>query len=135
MKKVEYLIIGNSAGGIGAAEAIRHNDKAGEIAIISDEPYAAYSRVRIAEHLADKTYRLELAGERGYRIWAYRKAAWALDELEQDVRLIYERMGVKGLESIPSLGKKLAREVEQQIHREASERRSSAKCIETSERV
>jgi DNA repair photolyase len=70
---------------------------------------------RIAEHLANKAYRLELAGDRGYRIWAYRKAAWALDDLEQDVRLIYERMGVKGLEGIPNLGKKLAREVEQQI--------------------
>ena len=70
---------------------------------------------RIAEHLAIKTYRLELAEAQGYRIWAYRKAAWALDDLEQDVRLIYERMGVKGLESIPNVGKKLAREVEQQI--------------------
>jgi len=70
---------------------------------------------RIAEHLANKAYRLELAREQNYRIWAYRKAAWALDDLEQDVRLVYERMGVKGLESIPNVGKKLAREVEQQI--------------------
>ena len=52
MKKVEYLIIGNSAGGIAAAEAIRQVDKSGEIAIISDEPCAAYCRARIAEHLA-----------------------------------------------------------------------------------
>jgi hypothetical protein len=71
---------------------------------------------RIAEHLANKTYRLELAGDQGYRIWAYRKAAWAMDDLEQDVRLIYEWMGAKGLEGIPNVGKKLAREVEQQIH-------------------
>jgi hypothetical protein len=70
---------------------------------------------RIAEQLANKAYRLELAGESSYRIWADRKAAWALDDLDQDVRLIYERMGVKGLESILSIGKKLAREVEQQI--------------------
>ena len=77
--------------------------------------YKVYRPKRIAEHLANKAYHLELAEERGYRIWAYRKAAWALDDLEQDVRLIYERMGVEGLEGIPSLGKKLAREVEQQI--------------------
>jgi DNA polymerase/3'-5' exonuclease PolX len=70
----------------------------------------------MAEHLANKAYRLELAGERDYRVWAYRKAAWSLDDLEQDVRVIYEQMGVKGLESIPNVGKKLAREVEQQIH-------------------
>jgi hypothetical protein len=70
---------------------------------------------RIAEHLANKAYRQELAGGQGYRIWAYRKAAWALDDLEQDVCAIYGQMGVKRLESIPSLGKKLTREVKQQI--------------------
>jgi len=82
--------------------------------IIPGEKRAANKR--IAEYLADKTYRLELAGSQGYRIWAYRKAAWAMDDLPQDVSLIYERMGVKGLESIPNVGKKLAGVVEQQIH-------------------
>jgi NAD(P)H-nitrite reductase large subunit len=48
----KYLIIGNSAGGIAAAEAIREIDKAGEIIIISDEPYFAYSRPLISEYLA-----------------------------------------------------------------------------------
>ncbi|MDZ4230847.1 MAG: FAD-dependent oxidoreductase, partial [Dehalococcoidales bacterium] len=50
---IKYLIIGNSAGGIGAAEAIREVDKAGTITIVSDEPYPAYSRPLISEHLAD----------------------------------------------------------------------------------
>jgi NAD(P)H-nitrite reductase large subunit len=49
--KIKYLIIGNSAGGIGAAEAIRELDRNGTIAIISDEPYPAYSRPLISEHL------------------------------------------------------------------------------------
>jgi NAD(P)H-nitrite reductase large subunit len=52
-EKVKYLIIGNSAGGIGAAEAIRGVDKAGTMAIVSDEPYPAYSRPLISEHLAE----------------------------------------------------------------------------------
>lgn len=52
MEEVKYLIIGNSAGGIGAAEAIRQVDETGLIAIVSTEPYPAYSRVRISEHLA-----------------------------------------------------------------------------------
>lgn len=52
MENVKYLIIGNSAGGIGAAEAIRQVDKSGTMAIVSAEPYAAYSRVCISEHLA-----------------------------------------------------------------------------------
>lgn len=53
MMKTDYLIIGNSAGGIGAAEAIREVDKAGSITIISDEPYPAYSRPLISEYLAE----------------------------------------------------------------------------------
>ena len=52
--KVKYLIIGNSAGGIGAAEAIREVDKAGAITIISDEPYPVYSRPLISEYLVSR---------------------------------------------------------------------------------
>ena len=52
MINIRYLIIGNSAGGIGAAEAIREVDKAGSLLVISDEPYPAYSRPMISEHLA-----------------------------------------------------------------------------------
>jgi NAD(P)H-nitrite reductase large subunit len=48
----KYLIIGNSAGGIGAAEAIREVDRTGTITIVSDEPYPAYSRPLISEYLA-----------------------------------------------------------------------------------
>jgi NAD(P)H-nitrite reductase large subunit len=51
--ETKYLIIGNSAGGIGAAEAIREVDARGSMAIVSDEPYPAYSRPLIAEHLAE----------------------------------------------------------------------------------
>ena len=52
--RAKYLIIGNSAGGIGAAEAIRQVDKSGTITIISDEPYPAYSRPLISEYLAER---------------------------------------------------------------------------------
>jgi NAD(P)H-nitrite reductase large subunit len=52
-RKTKYLIIGNSAGGIGAAEAIREVDKTGTITIVSDEPYPAYSRPLISEYLAN----------------------------------------------------------------------------------
>ncbi len=51
--KTRYLIIGNSAGGIGAAEAIREVDSTGTLAVISDESYPTYSRPLIAEHLAE----------------------------------------------------------------------------------
>jgi NAD(P)H-nitrite reductase large subunit len=49
--QTRYLIIGNSAGGIGAAEAIRQVDKGGALTIVSDEPYPAYSRPLISKHL------------------------------------------------------------------------------------
>jgi NAD(P)H-nitrite reductase large subunit len=52
-ERVKYLIIGNSAGGIGAAEAIREIDKEGSMTIISDEPYPVYSRPLISEYLGD----------------------------------------------------------------------------------
>jgi NAD(P)H-nitrite reductase large subunit len=54
MNKYRYVIIGNSAGGIGAVEAIREGDKANEIALISDEPYSAYSRPLISYLLAEQ---------------------------------------------------------------------------------
>jgi len=50
--RTKYLIIGNSAGGIGAAEAIRQVDKQGALTIVSDEPYPAYSRPLISKYLA-----------------------------------------------------------------------------------
>jgi NAD(P)H-nitrite reductase large subunit len=49
--QTKYLIIGNSAGGIGAAEAIRQADKEGALTIVSDEPYPAYSRPLISKYL------------------------------------------------------------------------------------
>lgn len=53
LTEAKYLIIGNSAGGIGAAEAIREADEQGSIMMVSDEPYPAYSRPLISEHLAE----------------------------------------------------------------------------------
>src|SRR4030042_1179088 len=50
--RTEYLIVGNSAGGIGAAEAIREVDKKNRITIVSDEPYLTYSRPLISKYLS-----------------------------------------------------------------------------------
>ena len=52
-EKVKYLIIGNSAGAIGAVEAIREVDEVGAITVISDEQYPAYSRPLISNYLAE----------------------------------------------------------------------------------
>jgi NAD(P)H-nitrite reductase large subunit len=45
---MNYVIIGNSAAGIGAVQGIRSADKQGKITIISDEPYFTYSRPLIS---------------------------------------------------------------------------------------
>ncbi|GAW92008.1 NAD(P)/FAD-dependent oxidoreductase [Calderihabitans maritimus] len=51
---MHYVIIGNSAAGIGAVEGIRKVDSDNPITIISDEPYHTYSRPLISYYLAGK---------------------------------------------------------------------------------
>jgi DNA repair photolyase len=67
---------------------------------------------RIVEALANELYYMELNGEPSRRVWAYRKAAWAIEDSPQDLGLIYRQMGVKGLEGIENVGPKLAQVVE-----------------------
>jgi DNA polymerase/3'-5' exonuclease PolX len=55
---------------------------------------------------------MELDGEPNHRVWAYRKAAWAIEDLEPDLGLVYRQMGRKGLETIPNVGPQLALVVE-----------------------
>ena len=52
---MKYVIIGNSAAGIGAAEGIRQTDKQGEITIITNEAHHTYSRPLISYLLSGKT--------------------------------------------------------------------------------
>jgi len=72
---------------------------------------------RIIEALANQCYWLELDNAPGQRVWAYRKAAWAIEDLEQDVGLIYRQLGRKGLESIDNVGPRLVVHVEELIHK------------------
>ncbi|MBN2549733.1 MAG: hypothetical protein JXB15_11280 [Anaerolineales bacterium] len=48
-------------------------------------------------------------------MWAYRKAAWAVEDLQQDIGLVYQQMGIRGLESIPGVGPQMALEVEGEL--------------------
>ncbi|MBI5418711.1 MAG: NAD(P)/FAD-dependent oxidoreductase, partial [Deltaproteobacteria bacterium] len=50
---MRYVIVGNSAAAVHAAEYIRRQDAAGEILMFSREPYLAYSRPLITEFLFD----------------------------------------------------------------------------------
>ncbi|MDK2981622.1 MAG: hypothetical protein PWQ55_1969 [Chloroflexota bacterium] len=68
-----------------------------------------------AELLADRTYSMELDGEEAARIWPYRKAAWAVEELPQDLGLVYSQLGLKGLQSIQGVGPAIGKMIEQFI--------------------
>ena len=70
---------------------------------------------RIVEVLADQLYVMELNNESSRHTWAVRKAAWAIEDLEQDIGLVYRTMGLKGLSSIQNVGPVLAQEVESLI--------------------
>lgn len=48
----QFIIIGNSAAGIAAVEAIRKVDKSSKIIVISDEDYSSYCRCLISYYLA-----------------------------------------------------------------------------------
>lgn len=63
---------------------------------------------RIAERLFIKTYDLELEQAEKYRVWAYRKAAWAVDEWPESIADLYAERGEAGLLTLPSVGKNLA---------------------------
>jgi DNA repair photolyase len=78
--------------------------------VLADDPLPANKRM--AEKLFLRAYDLFLEQAASYRQWAYRRAAWAIDEMEEDVEELYRRGGRKGLQSIKGIGKKLAGEIE-----------------------
>lgn len=57
---MRYLIIGNSAAGIFAAEAIRQSDKTGAIDILSSETYPAYARCLTSYYLTGEMQESDL---------------------------------------------------------------------------
>jgi hypothetical protein len=78
--------------------------------VVAGDPLAVNKR--LAEKLFLRAYDLFLEQAASYRQWAYRKAAWAIGEMEEDVEGLYRRRGRKGLQSIKGIGKKLAAEIE-----------------------
>lgn len=67
---------------------------------------------RIVELLADELYELELENAPANAQWALRRAAWAVEDLEQDIGLVYRMMGVRGLAGLPGVGEALAGKIE-----------------------
>jgi DNA repair photolyase len=67
---------------------------------------------RVAEKLLTRAYELTLEEAEAFRVWAYRKAGWAIDEMEANVESIYLQEGREGLKRIKGVGESLAREIE-----------------------
>jgi NAD(P)H-nitrite reductase large subunit len=68
----KYVIIGGSAGGIGAVEAIREVDPVGTLTVISEEKVPQYSRPMISEYVS-KEATLETMKYRGDQFWKSNK--------------------------------------------------------------
>jgi len=64
----KYVIIGGSAGGIGAVEAIREVDPLGTLTVISEETVPQYSRPMISEYVSRKAT-LDTMKYRGDQFW------------------------------------------------------------------
>jgi hypothetical protein len=77
---------------------------------------------RIAERLFLKTYDLELEEAKDYRLWAYRKAAWTVDEWPESIAELYHARGEDGLRELPRIGKSLAGEIARWLRESATER-------------
>jgi DNA repair photolyase len=78
---------------------------------------------RIAEQLFLKMYDLELEQASDQRIWAYRKAAWMIDEWPTSVAEIYAQGGEVGLRELPSIGKSISSEIAKWLAAFAAENR------------
>ena len=65
---MKYIIIGNGAAGMAAAEAVRARDTEGEVTIYTDENRFHYSRPRIIEYLGGglEASKLTIRGEDFY---------------------------------------------------------------------
>ena len=84
-------------------------------------PGALVVNKRIAERLFLKTYDLELEQASGYRIWAYRKAAWTVDEWPESIDEVYRARGEAGLRELPAIGRGLAAQIASFLQEDASE--------------
>ncbi len=76
----------------------------------------SFGHVTALTRIAAVVYEKEIHQELDSEIWAYRKAAWAIEDLEQDIGLIYQMMGLRGLESIPNIGSQLGKTIEHMLH-------------------
>jgi NAD(P)H-nitrite reductase large subunit len=86
-----YLIIGNGAAGISAAEVIRQRDKHSRITIVTNEPYLIYSRPGIAYYILDQVSDRQLISrnEPFYRDHHFDLRFGSVSRLDLEARLAF----------------------------------------------
>lgn len=80
---------------------------------------------RVVEALANQCCWLQLDNAPGQRVWACRKAAWAIEDLDVDIGLIYRQMGRKGRASIQNVGPRRADAIEALVTSGRPDRRTA----------
>jgi hypothetical protein len=74
------------------------------------------SSIQVNKRLAGTLYlrarELQLSGGNSYKEWAYRKAAWATDELETSLEEIWASQGMLGLRHIEGIGRSIGAELD-----------------------
>jgi len=67
-------------------------------------PIHLQNNKKIAGELFIQARETQLSSGMNYKYWALQKAAWAIDELNQDIKEIYNKQGKKGLSAIKGIG-------------------------------
>jgi DNA repair photolyase len=75
---------------------------------------------KIAERLFLQTHDLELQEAYSARIWAYRKAAWVVDDWQENLGDIYLARGEAGLAELPEIGASMATRIAGWLREEAA---------------
>jgi len=97
---LKYVIIGNSAAGIGAVEGIRSIDKQGEITIITDEAHHTYSRPLISYLLLGKVTE-ESMRYRGENFYKDNNCAVLADSVAEKIDTITKDVVLKYGKKVP----------------------------------
>lgn len=82
------------------------------VEVVKAAPHRPSNRV-VARHLEEIADLLEGHGASGFRVRAYRDAARTIDALEEPVVDVLDRAGLPGLIAIPTIGRSIARAIEE----------------------
>jgi DNA repair photolyase len=85
------------------------------------EPGPLSINKQLAEKLFIRVYDMELEQADSRRIWAYRRAAWTVDEMSQSIADLYRARGERGLRELPGIGAGLAGQITDWLQRHGVE--------------